>query len=62
MLYPGPKPWFQKGAWGYADLVAAIQNPTHERHEELLEWIGGEFDPEAFDMAAATRSLKQVGH
>lgn len=37
------------GAWGYKEFLEAIKNPEHERHEELLEWIGGEFDPEYFD-------------
>jgi hypothetical protein len=25
----------------------------------LLEWIGGSFDPEAFDPAAATKAMKK---
>jgi Plasmid pRiA4b ORF-3-like protein len=45
------------GSWGYANFVAAIQDPTHESHEELLEWIGGEFDPEAFDAEAVNEEL-----
>ena len=48
------------GVWGYADFVEAIQDPDHERHEELLEWIGGEFDPEAFDSAEVNRWLKKA--
>jgi hypothetical protein len=47
------------GIWGYADFVEAIQNPDHEQHEELLEWVGGGFDPEAFDAAKATRAMKK---
>jgi hypothetical protein len=39
------------GIRSYPDFVEAIQNPDHERHEELLEWIGGVFDPEEFDPA-----------
>jgi hypothetical protein len=46
------------GPRGYADLVEAIQDPNHERHEELLEWIGGEFDPEAFALEAVNEQLK----
>jgi hypothetical protein len=46
------------GPWGYAGFVEAIQDEGHERHEELLEWVGGSFDPEAFDPAAATRMKK----
>src|SRR5207237_1559142 len=26
------------GVWGYADFLAAVRDPDHERHEELLEW------------------------
>jgi hypothetical protein len=36
------------GAWGYSDLLAAIQDPNHPEHEERLEWIGDDFDPAAF--------------
>jgi tetratricopeptide (TPR) repeat protein len=48
------------GVWGYADFLDAIADPAHERHEELLEWIGGEFDPEAFDLAAINADLRRL--
>ena len=35
------------GPWGYAELLAAIKDPKHERHSELTEWIGDDFDPDA---------------
>ena len=38
------------GSWGYEDFLEAIMDPSHERHEELLEWVGGDFDPEHFDI------------
>jgi hypothetical protein len=47
------------GVWGYADFVEAIQNPDHERHEELLEWVGGSFDPEEFDPVKATKAMRK---
>ncbi|MFL5804284.1 MAG: plasmid pRiA4b ORF-3 family protein [Roseiflexaceae bacterium] len=47
------------GVWGYADLLETIQNPDHPEHEEMLEWLGGEFDPEAFDLDAINRQLKR---
>jgi hypothetical protein len=47
------------GPWGYADFLAALADPTHERHEELTEWMGSSFDPEAFDPKAATRAMKR---
>ena len=47
------------GIWGYPDFIQAIEDSDHERHEELPEWIGGSFDPEAFDPAAATKAMKK---
>jgi hypothetical protein len=47
------------GPWGYADYLAAIADPQHERHEELLEWRGP-LDPEAFDAKKATREMRKV--
>ncbi|MCK4732574.1 MAG: plasmid pRiA4b ORF-3 family protein [Methanophagales archaeon] len=38
------------GIWGYAELLEIIRNPKHEEYEEMLEWLGGEFDPEYFDV------------
>jgi hypothetical protein len=49
------------GPWGYGDFVEAIQNPKHERHVELIEWLGEEFDPEAFDVAAINGDLGARG-
>jgi hypothetical protein len=48
------------GPWGYTDFLAAIQNPDHESHEEMLEWVGGAFDPEAFDIEAVNKELAMV--
>ena len=32
------------GPWGYAELLEALKDPNHERHSELTEWIGDDFD------------------
>jgi hypothetical protein len=40
------------GPWGYAELLEAIKDPKHERHAELTEWIGDDFDPNADDAEA----------
>lgn len=45
------------GPWGYANLLEVLRDPKHEEHEEMHEWIGGDLDSEAFDLAAANRSL-----
>ena len=38
------------GIWGYEELLETISNPKHPDHEDMLEWLGGEFDPEEFDL------------
>ncbi len=45
------------GAWGYENFLAALADPDHGEHDELLEWVGGEFDPEHFDLVAVNRAL-----
>jgi hypothetical protein len=48
------------GPWGYADFLEAIQNPDHPEHEEMLDWVGGEFDPEAFDLDEVNEELDHL--
>ncbi len=47
------------GPWGYGDFLEAVQDPQHPEHEERREWIGGDFDPEAFDLEAVNRRLAE---
>lgn len=37
------------GMPGFAEFLDAIRTPDHERHDELLGWHGGTFDPDAVD-------------
>jgi len=45
------------GPGGYSAFVAAIQDPSHRSHKEMLDWVGGEFDPEAFDLESINDDL-----
>ena len=38
------------GPHGYAEFLDAIRDPKHPEHESMREWIGGDFDPEEFDL------------
>ena len=40
------------GSSGYADFVEAITDAGHDEHDSMLMWVGGHFDPEAFDLVA----------
>lgn len=45
------------GIWGYADILAALEDPTQEGAGELLEWLGDGFDPEHWDIQAVNQQL-----
>ncbi len=45
------------GVAGYREFLRAIGNPKHAAHDERLAWVGGKFDPEAFDLARVNREL-----
>ena len=47
------------GMWGYGDLIEAIKDPKHENHESMLEWTGGEFDPEYFELKEVNELLSE---
>jgi len=48
------------GAGGYAELLAALADPSHEEHEDLLEWIGGPFHPATFDLVTVNAELQRI--
>ena len=45
------------GAPGYEDFLAALADPNNPEHDDLKEWIGGSFDPAAFDVDAVNQRL-----
>jgi hypothetical protein len=48
------------GIWSYQHLFAVLQDKNHPEHAESLEqleWIGGDFDPEEFDLAEINKGL-----
>jgi hypothetical protein len=49
------------GVWGYEAFLEAIRNRRHPEHDEYLTWIGGQFDPEAFDLEAVNAQLRRMG-
>jgi hypothetical protein len=50
------------GIWGYYNFLEALQDPNHDEHEEYLDWIGGAFDPEAFDLEEVNKALQARQH
>ncbi len=37
------------GTPGYERFIKAITTPHHPERKELLEWVGGKYDPDKFD-------------
>ena len=48
------------GPPGYEDFLEAIRNRKHPEHKHMLEWAGGEFDPEEFDLEGVNYDLKSI--
>jgi hypothetical protein len=45
------------GIPGSYELIEALADPEHDRHEEISEWISDGFDPQAFPVENVNRML-----
>ena len=48
------------GIGGYLDLLEVIQDSKHEQYESMMDWLGDEFDPEAFDTGRVNMYLRKL--
>lgn len=48
------------GIWGYESFLEAIRDTQHPEHTEMLEWVGGTFDPEETDLDEINKELKRI--
>ena len=46
------------GIWGYYNLLAAVKDSSHPEHVANREWLGEDFDPDLFDIAAVHHRLR----
>jgi len=47
------------GVPGYEMFLETVSDPSHPEYEDMLEWIGGDFDPELFDLAEVNDLLRE---
>lgn len=47
------------GIWGYVDLLKIISDKKNKEYKETMTWLGGEFDPEYFNMTEINKLLKK---
>jgi hypothetical protein len=45
---------------GYESFLEVRRDPTHEDHQAMLKWVGGSFDPEAFDPNKVNKRLRRL--
>lgn len=57
--YAGP-PEDCGGPPGFAELMMAINDPEHPEHEDVLEWVGEDYDPEEFDLEEMNEHMAWV--
>jgi hypothetical protein len=50
------------GVPGFYNLLEAISDPDHEDHEDMQDWIGGDFDPEDFSVDEVNEMLTGLWH
>ncbi len=48
------------GTWGYAEMLERLTDPADEERDELIEWLGEEFDPQRFELREVNEILQQL--
>jgi hypothetical protein len=46
------------GPFNYPEILTALSDPKHEGHDHYTEWMGDDFDPEAFDPVSINNKLE----
>jgi hypothetical protein len=47
------------GPWGYAELKDILTNPSHEQHQDMLDWLGLNHASEFHPAAVATDDIEE---
>ena len=48
------------GVPGYVDFVEAMADPAHPEHQAMKEWLGRDWDPQAFDIDHINSWLAEI--
>ena len=48
------------GTWGFQDKLRILGDPDDEEHEWISEWMGGDFDAEAFSVRDVNERLRHM--
>ncbi len=47
------------GIWGYQELIEILGDVSHPEHQAMIEWLGGNIDPEFFDLGEVNDVLAE---
>ena len=47
------------GLGGYEELQKIIQDPEHFEYDEMMQWLGGKFDPGSFNIDETNKMLRK---
>jgi len=48
------------GVWGYRDLLATLAKGRGEAYDDMLRWLGGDYDPDGFDRNTVNRRIRDL--
>jgi hypothetical protein len=48
------------GMGGYQDLCEIMQSPENDGYDEMMDWLGGKFDPRRFDLKKTNTFLNML--
>jgi Plasmid pRiA4b ORF-3-like protein len=48
------------GVWGYSNVLAALSDPEHPEHGDVVGWLPPGFDPAAFDVGETTERMRSA--
>jgi hypothetical protein len=48
------------GSYGFAEFKELLAGPRSTEREEMLEWVGGEYDPSRFNLAAVNAAVAEI--
>ncbi|WP_298208057.1 plasmid pRiA4b ORF-3 family protein [Ferrimicrobium sp.] len=48
------------GVWGFGELLEIILDPLHAERDAMLEWVGEDYNPTAFDKDEVNRQLRRL--
>lgn len=46
------------GPPGYEDLLKILSDPSHPEHDDMFDWLPGDFDSEKFDVESVNKRLR----